>query len=511
MNASRELRLCCQNQTNLTMKALSKILILTAILFIFWNMASFAQSTEIRPGIVLPQMTTAQRTALSATNGMLVFDTNTQSYWLRSGGAWTELPKTAANTNFWQQDGLAGNEIKNTNSGGVWSLSSNPIATWSDDITNPPTAPTWGAGTRLMWIPSRAAFRVGAISPLEFGGNINHWDANNIGIASFASGFNTTASTRYSTAMGFNSTASGGASTAIGYEAKAIGDVSTCIGVANTARGRYSTALGYGTNADGWYSTAMGYNTFAGYSSTAMGEETNASGGYATAMGYRTTASGDHSTATGYYTTASGPMSTALGYRASTNGKIRSFVIGGHSFDPSGSGIGPQVANDADYQMMMLFHTYKFWTQNSGKYVAFSPNGEVNATGAYTNVSDRRLKRNFVPLTASLSNLSRLQTYHYYWKTDSTSKDLQTGLIAQELREIFPELVHEDDKGMLSVNYVGLIPHLIEAVKELKAENETLTGFFGKKIAELEAHNDDLSATSKKINAQFNLIQHTNR
>lgn len=82
---------------------------------------TYAQSTEIRPGVILPQMTTAQRTALSATNGMLVFDTNTQSYWLRSNNTWTELPKTAANTNFWEQSGAAGDEIRNTNSGGFWS------------------------------------------------------------------------------------------------------------------------------------------------------------------------------------------------------------------------------------------------------------------------------------------------------------------------------------------------------------------------------------------------------
>ncbi|MCU0338949.1 MAG: tail fiber domain-containing protein [Spirosomaceae bacterium] len=166
---------------------------------------------------------------------------------------------------------------------------------------------------------------------------------------------------------------------------------------------------------------------------------------------------------------ASGDNSTALGYNASTSGRFRSFAIGGHS-----SNANPQVANTADYQMMMAFHNYRFWTQNAAKYVDFGPDGEVTATGAYNNVSDRRLKKDFKPLANSLSNLLKTSTYHYYWKTDSNSKDLQTGVIAQELREIFPELVHEDDKGMLSVNYVGLIPHLIEAVKELKKENEYL-------------------------------------
>ena len=83
---------------------MKKILTLALLLLLLLGIKSFtfAQSTEIRPGIILPQMSSAQRQALSATNGMLVFDTGTQSYWLRSNGGWTELPKTAANTNFWQ-------------------------------------------------------------------------------------------------------------------------------------------------------------------------------------------------------------------------------------------------------------------------------------------------------------------------------------------------------------------------------------------------------------------------
>jgi hypothetical protein len=51
---------------------------------------------------------------------------------------------------------------------------------------------------------------------------------------------------------------------------------------------------------------------------------------------------------------------------------------------------------------------------------------------------------------------------------------LQTGLIAQEVEKIFPELVKTDEEGFKSVNYIGLVPHLIEAIKELKLENQEL-------------------------------------
>ena len=44
------------------------------------------------------------------------------------------------------------------------------------------------------------------------------------------------------------------------------------------------------------------------------------------------------------------------------------------------------------------------------------------------------------------------------------------GLIAQELKEIYPELVYEDGNGYLSVNYVELVPILIKSIQELKTE-----------------------------------------
>lgn len=182
---------------------------------------TYAQSTEIRPGVILPQMNTAQRTALSATNGMLVFDTNTQSYWLRSNNAWTELPKTAASTNFWEQSGAAGNEIRNTNSGGFWSA--NPTLATS---SNPATAPVSGAGTRMMWIPSRSAFRVGTVDGTQ-------WDANNIGTHSIAMGRNTIAGTNGSIAIGDGNESKGTGSIALGYYTTASGNYATAIGFRN--------------------------------------------------------------------------------------------------------------------------------------------------------------------------------------------------------------------------------------------------------------------------------------
>jgi len=47
-------------------------------------------------------------------------------------------------------------------------------------------------------------------------------------------------------------------------------------------------------------------------------------------------------------------------------------------------------------------------------------------------------------------------------------------LLAQEVKKVFPELVKENEKGELSVNYIGLIPVLIESIKEQQKQIDEL-------------------------------------
>ena len=48
------------------------------------------------------------------------------------------------------------------------------------------------------------------------------------------------------------------------------------------------------------------------------------------------------------------------------------------------------------------------------------------------------------------------------------------GVLAQEIKEVFPELVTEDSNEMLAVNYQGLVPVLINALKEQQSEIDEL-------------------------------------
>jgi hypothetical protein len=102
--------------------------------------------------------------------------------------------------------------------------------------------------------------------------------------------------------------------------------------------------------------------------------------------------------------------------------------------------------------------------------------GNILASGTIT-PSDVRYKKGIQPITNSLEKLQQLNgvTYHFNqtafpeWQFDDRR---QYGLIAQEVEKVFPEMVKViDEKGYKGVDYVKLIPVLLEAIKELKKEN----------------------------------------
>jgi hypothetical protein len=93
--------------------------------------------------------------------------------------------------------------------------------------------------------------------------------------------------------------------------------------------------------------------------------------------------------------------------------------------------------------------------------------------------SDRRFKRDIVPFGRSLDRVAALQPVHYFWRAgdfpDRHFGDRKGyGLIAQDVEEVLPELVVTGDDGYKSVDYSKLPLLAIQAVKDLKDENESL-------------------------------------
>lgn len=109
--------------------------------------------------------------------------------------------------------------------------------------------------------------------------------------------------------------------------------------------------------------------------------------------------------------------------------------------------------------------------------------------------SDERFKKQLKPIEAGLKELMLLRPKQYYFNTDlngSTKTDsvavnvtkqannynfdnkLHFGLSAQEVQKLFPHLVSADDKGFLALNYVEIIPLLINAIQEQQMKIDDL-------------------------------------
>ncbi len=192
------------------------------------------------------------------------------SGWSLSGNA-----ATVAGTNFLGTTDLVNLSIK-TNSVERMKITSDGAVLFAGTSG---AVPVSGAGTRLMWVPSKGALRAGIAS-------FDEWDAANVGTASTGFGNAALGFGNYSTALGYFTSAYGVASTAFGSGSAAAADGSTAFGSAATAFGINSVAMGDATTADGDGSTAMGGSTTAG-------------GLYSTATGYQTTTTNNYSFVSG--------------------------------------------------------------------------------------------------------------------------------------------------------------------------------------------------------------------
>ena len=92
--------------------------------------------------------------------------------------------------------------------------------------------------------------------------------------------------------------------------------------------------------------------------------------------------------------------------------------------------------------------------------------GAFTATGNITAFSDARLKENVETIEGALDKVSQMRGVMY-----DKDGERGTGVIAQEMQQVMPEVVMDSGRGdYLSVAYGNIVGVLIEAVKELKAE-----------------------------------------
>ena len=139
--------------------------------------------------------------------------------------------------------------------------------------------------------------------------------------------------------------------------------------------------------------------------------------------------------------------------------------------------------------------------------------GDINASGVVRAngvalSSDARFKTGIATIPDALEDVLKLRGVSYdfdreKWPARNFPEGRQFGFIAQEMEQAFPELVTTDAKGFKSVNYIGVVPVLVEAVKTLKRDNEDKQ----RQIEELRAQIKADAALKARLDALEALVR----
>lgn len=138
--------------------------------------------------------------------------------------------------------------------------------------------------------------------------------------------------------------------------------------------------------------------------------------------------------------------------------------------------------------------------------------GIRSTTGVFAS-SDKRFKENIKSLSGMTEKLLQLEGMQYNFKNEQVGNvDLRGlgdrthfGFLAQDLLQVFPEMVIQDDNGFYAVQYDALIPVLVEGFKD---QNETITEQEAT-IEQLNSKVDELETQMAAIAAALQKIQGT--
>jgi len=396
------------------------------------------------------------------------------------------------------------------------------------DGTNGAFLPTWTTGTRPA---SPANGEIGYNSTTaqldQYVGGA--WSSVPTGSAAAATPtalgtvFGSTLSTgTYAVALG--SDALGGSNT--GLEHTAIGRqalLSNTSGASNTALGYavlYPNTTGSYNVSSGAYSmrqnttgsenvasgySALGQNT-TGTNSTAIG--TNAL--YAQTSGLNNTAVG-HGALQSYVGAGGGEGNCAFGKSAGqqmTSGAWNIMVgaeagknlLGGNFSVLIGMKTQGSTTSDTDFMVISAGYinsgTGAVGKGNNTGYIVPGSGGmyQGNNSSSWSTTSDRRLKKNIVDNNKCLEIIRQIRVRNFEYRLPEEVTELaptcaiaktgvQLGVIAQELQQVCSDCVKEESTGVLAVDSDNLFWHMLNAIKDLKTLNDSLTA----RITALEA------------------------
>jgi hypothetical protein len=326
--------------------------------------------------------------------------------------------------------------------------------------------PMTGAGVRMMWFPSRFAFRAGKVD--SFGST--YWDLTNIGYGSVGFGENTRARGSNSFTAGLATTATGAESVALGNNGTASADRAFAFN--GTASGVGAVAIGSGAQATNDDALALGPSSIAG--------------GLAAVTIGPSIANGNFGVAIGLQNSASGQFSVAIGKNARTANRQGSIVLG----DGCASFSSDSVYATANNQFVARgCGGIKMYTaQNLSAGVEVAAGG-----GAWSSISDRNRKENFLTLDGEdvLFRLRSVPVMSWNYLTQEQSIR-HAGPMAQDFHAAFG--LGESELLINSVDIDGINMAAAKALDERTVRQQA-------RIAELQAQVETLEARLARVEA----------
>jgi len=336
--------------------------------------------------------------------------------------------------------------------------------------------------------------------------------SNNTAVGFYALQSNTTASSN--TAVGYQaaySNTTGQGITAIG---KSVLFANTTgysnVGVGGTRDGALSGALISNTtgnenvamgvaalsgNTTGSSNVGLGHSALQGNTTasnnTAVGYQalyTNSTGANLTAIGYGSgyNITGNNNTVIGYgsgdgITTGTGNL--CVGYLAGSSGT--KLTTGSNNVFIGGRGIN---AGAGARDQSIVIATEAQAPKGDSTFFVYAGGGTSfngGNTTTWTTTSDRRIKKNIVDNNEGLEKITAIKVRNFEYRLPEeitevdkdqaiTKSGVQLGVIAQELQEVCPDCVTEQSTGVLSVNTDDVFWHMVNAIKELKQEVDSL-------------------------------------
>lgn len=158
------------------------------------------------------------------------------------------------------------------------------------------------------------------------------------------------------------------------------------------------------------------------------------------------------------------------------------WVIYGRPDDTPGNGNLNFFSSEISDNVLRLESDGKVGIMRNPTTNALEVGGDASKTtaGSWLANSDRRLKKDINQISGktALEKIQNMRGVTYFWNDDKTGierpDNLQYGFIAQEIMEVFPEKVTEDNLGYYQTAYGDYDPIFVEAIKELKNEVEAL-------------------------------------